>query len=190
MNKHRRRGSKRRGAARGHRGGMGAKQSTPGRDSPPSHAQNKGDSTAGGRQAWEGDQPRLFWWFCGCCFPAISAGQRSWKAPAPGSPAVREGQMAGGRREPEHSLPLPGLEKHAQPWLRMWEQQSLQSLGLGMKEKVFLCARSYHSRDGFVPMTPHPINPETEPQAFLGQAQKDCAVIPRSPLGLNALAAD
>lgn len=35
MNKHRRRGSKQPGAARGHRGGMGAKQSTPGQDSPP-----------------------------------------------------------------------------------------------------------------------------------------------------------
>lgn len=35
MNKHRRRGSKQRGAARGHRGGMGAKQSTPGQGSPP-----------------------------------------------------------------------------------------------------------------------------------------------------------
>lgn len=43
--------------------------------------------------------------------------------------------MEGGRREPEHSFPLPGLEKHEQPWLGMWEQQSLESLGVGIKRK-------------------------------------------------------
>lgn len=62
--------------------------------------------------------------------------------------------MEDGRQEPEHSFPLLGLEKHTQPWLRMWEQQSLESLGLGIKEKVLLRARSYRSRDGSVPMTP------------------------------------
>lgn len=101
-------GSKRRGAARGHRGGMGAKQSTPGQDPPPSHARNKGDGASGGRQAWEGDQPRLFWWFCGCCFPAISAGQHSWKAPAPGSPAVREG---GWEARTRALIPIAGVGK-------------------------------------------------------------------------------
>lgn len=86
--------------------------------------------------------------------------------------------MEGGRREPERRFPLLGLEKHAQPWLWMWEQQSLESMGLGIKEKVLLPARSYPSRDGSLPVTPHPINPEAEPQAFLGQAQEHCAVIP------------
>lgn len=72
----------------------------------------------------EGDRPWLCWRFPGRCFPAISAGRHSWKAPALGSPAAREGQVEGGRREPELSFPLPGFEKHAQPWLRVWELQS------------------------------------------------------------------
>lgn len=32
--------------------------------------------------------------------------------------------MEGGRQELELSFPLPGFEKHAQPWLRVWELQS------------------------------------------------------------------
>lgn len=41
-----------------------------------------------------------------------------------------------------------------------------------------------------MPVTPLAINLETEPQAFLGQAQGDCGVILRSPLGLDVRAAD
>lgn len=71
----------------------------------------------------EGDQLWLCRRFPGRCFPAISAGRRSWKAAAsaPGSPAARKGQVEGGRRGAELSLPLPGFAEHVQPWLGLWQ---------------------------------------------------------------------
>lgn len=41
---------------------------------------------------------------------------------------MRKGQVEGGRREPELWFPLPGFQQHAQPWLRMWELQSLSAV--------------------------------------------------------------
>lgn len=108
----------------GRSGGKAEHPSTPG--SPPT-PETRVTATSGKRLAvgspTEGDRPQLCWQFPGCCFPAISAGQHSWKAPALGSPAAREGQVEGGRRELELSFPLPGFEKYSQPWLGVWELQ-------------------------------------------------------------------
>lgn len=131
---------------------MGAKQSPPRpRGSPPT-PKTRVMATSGKRLAVgspdKGDRPWLCWRFPGRCFPAISAGRHSWKAPAsaPGSPAAREGQVEGGRQELELLFPVLGFEKHAQPWLGMWEPQlpsgvtEDKSWKRGEREKALLCA--------------------------------------------------